>query len=431
MITGPETLGTSESISQNYEWQTVPKVLTDELENLPWKYLLGQGLLLRSQNVKHNLTMLVSVAEAAVFCWDPIDCAIFECLLWAVEASMIKSKHKDKSATFEFRLKRPDGECSLLTNKDPGSGIWRLSLSNMSTSTVCRMMEWLLAIFEPAHIEPPPQNKYPFEKTRQAWPSTKLQNEQHQGGCWRRKIEAGNVIYDGPKRKSNVNDIASAILPLFDIKEFPPDPLILSAAALWSLFDDALIRMQDCSCTFRHAESKVFLSCENEVNGVLFWHVQGEKDICGGRMCDNRPRVNSQGFDPRTVCILGWPAMIRSSPDRMIALPGNLAISKKFKEKVTKPLDTITTQLGLAGVVGINFLVGSSFALQRYRVSNSLYTSVPEDTTISSVVLVYCETRKIHLAIRGADLIEVIVMQWLRQVGFRTQNPPEVHKPSK
>lgn len=82
-------------------------------------------------------------------------------------------------------------------------------------------------------------------------------------GCWRKKILSGNVL-EMPKPEYVEG---SSRLELGEQGSFKntemSDCLILTAAALWSLFDNSLERMPNCQCTFR-AASKDFIQCRGK-----------------------------------------------------------------------------------------------------------------------------------------------------------------------
>ncbi|EGX46033.1 hypothetical protein AOL_s00110g197 [Orbilia oligospora ATCC 24927] len=117
--------------------------------------------------------------------------------------------------------------------------------------------------------------------------------EQNCGGCWRNKIKSGNVqnftrnVTYAPglrwRLASNFNFAISKRSPLSASRYLDnhedgslepchqaADFLLLTAAALWSLFDNDLERLPNCQCTLK--TSKDYIQCRGKLDGWFIWH---------------------------------------------------------------------------------------------------------------------------------------------------------------
>ena len=81
------------------------------------------------------------------------------------------------------------------------------------------------------------------------------------------------------------------------------------------------------------------------------------------------------------------------------------------------------------GYQGASAGIGVSFRPKRYTLS----PSVPEEPLATalaaqSVVFVYCETRSVHLALNGADIMEIMCLHRLCELGVRGGTETEMHE---
>jgi len=92
-------------------------------------------------------------------------------------------------------------------------------------------------------------------------------------GCWRKKILAGNILGPIPPTpmKPSTSGDSSKAQPFTHPFSQSKDGLILSAAALWALFDNALVRVANCVCTFQSASGD-FIQCKEKSDGWFLWH---------------------------------------------------------------------------------------------------------------------------------------------------------------
>ena len=257
-------------------------------------------------------------------------------------------------------------------------------------------------------------------------------------GCWRKKILAGIVpeIRDsfdeafGLKKPLELDNV----VPVSDVS----DGLILTAAALWSLFDNSLERLPGCLCTFR-SEGGDHIVCrqKREQGGIewLLWHVPSEGDpLCNGENCQSNLAValsdEEQGQRLFTVspCILAWNAETRASATRPIA--AEMSVSREFiKRKVIKrQVESYQVQGALSAPFPLTpqILGGITFSKKRYLVANSIDrdSDLALGRAAAAIVLVYCERSGIHLLTSGAEVIDILCLHLLRDTSYNQDIPP-------
>jgi len=130
----------------------------------------------------------------------------------------------------------------------------------------------------------------------------------------------------------------------------------------------------------------------------------------------------------RSPCILGWPAFFRAMPYQPIA--SKLELSKKFAEnvRVSCTLRGIELQcvLGYQGLLTAQAGITASYSLDRYTMSaGPANISLAAAVAQRSPIFMYCEERKVHLAVSGADVIETFMHSactgaWIRSATFQT-----------
>lgn len=258
--------------------------------------------------------------------------------------------------------------------------------------------------------------------------------EQGIRSCWRSKVLEGIVLKAGFSTLPNVRQ--SYELPFRQSYELPFPPvsfgLMLTAAALWSLFDNSLQRVPGCRCTFR-SEGGDYLRCEQKQGNWFLWHcipALVEDKMCDGSSCEQHLPValNDKETGERLVtttpCVLGWTVETRSHAARPIAT--TLAVTSALsKRKITKKFIAsyqFQAALGAPFPVSPQILGGMTFSKKRYIVANSidLDSDIATNMAAATTVLVYCEKRGIHLLITGADLIEIICMHLLQQTNYNS-----------
>jgi len=394
---------------------------------------VGQGVLAGGAG---GTIALVTIAEAAVIQLRNL-CDLLECILWALDASVRAVDSNQQVAIFE--LSWGNDRYSRVTTPAifgrTASREWVIGLkTNLDIKfeqDIVWILDWLDGVFSTAAsltlISSAPkmisreiaQMKLEDQTlsshlavdilTVQLRVPRESQPYEDGIGCWRNKIRGGVVVreaidlhIESPERQFR-------------------DSLILTAGALWQLFRQALEPLQDCGCTFS-TKAGEYLTCVEKIGSWFIWHYSmSSEELCHGQYCSRRVNVRTAGIRRNSPCILGWPAHTRESPISPIA--NKLAISQKFSQKraFSLTLKNIQAQFtpGWSGPpVGVQASVGVSWSMKRYEIERRIsFDPVYEMAlTRQSVILVYCEERKVHLALHGADLIELLCVQRLRDV---------------
>jgi hypothetical protein len=424
------------------DWHIIPKGLTEELAMLPWEHVFGGGVLVRDCK---NRTSLLSIAQAAVAQLSGLT-QLLESLVWGLDRSMRICAAGRNQGIYEISWRRPQylPVTALATFGRTVEGSWIVGLENGSQDLrqlhldAMDVMAWIQTIFS---LENASQGLVVQGSSANSWQRTNvtldeplfavkmgIENSQVEAleappvishidrdgvGCWRKKIKAGIIL-------ACRSDIQPQNVP-----RIPPDRyedcLTLTAAALWTLFDDDLSPMLNCSCTFRSVGGD-FLRCLSKIEDWYVWHIDNE-EICGGRICNGQEIVTFTGdgrLHGQSPCILGWPAEIRSSPKFPIAKTIGLSPSFEKNVCITSSLDSVQIQgqLGWQGIVSAQVLLAANFKMKRYTVENSMPCD-PELAIILSeqaTVLIYCEERRVHLTMHGADVIETLCVHRLKEL---------------
>jgi hypothetical protein len=246
------------------------------------------------------------------------------------------------------------------------------------------------------------------------------------GSCWRQKILGGNVL-ELPILE-DVEGSSGLELRKQGLFQDPrlSDCLILTAAALWSLFDNSLERMPNCQCTFRAAGGD-FIQCRSKKDGWFIWHTFSHESVCEGKNCDDNIRISlaaeeaGHRLHTTSPCALGWFAMGRHSPDSTIWK--RLSATEEFRQKklVTHVVKEFQVQAQLSVPVVVQPQIGCAvtFSKQNYAIANSIDhdSIIAMERAAASVVLIYDESRRLHLTFDGADVIEMCCIQSLREIG--------------
>lgn len=253
-------------------------------------------------------------------------------------------------------------------------------------------------------------------------------------GCWRRKIRAGTVLWD--TRKSPLSGHYNRPFPA------AADGLVLTAAALWSLFDNSLERIPGCLCTFRSEGGDHLVCRQKKKTGAydddgevreeretwLLWHITSPGDpICDGQSCQTNIPVAISGTERGqmvftiTPCILDWNAEIRDSAGRPIA--AELETSRDFTKRkiITRRVESYQLQGSLSAPFPLTpqILGGITFSKTRYQVANSIdqESEIALGLAAAAIVLVYCEKSAIHLLTSGSEIIDILCLDLLKQMG--------------
>jgi len=263
------------------------------------------------------------------------------------------------------------------------------------------------------------------------------QSRKEASGCWRKKILSGNVL-----KMPTLEDTKGSLG--LELGEHGPfhnpelsDCLILTAAALWSLFDHSLERMPNCQCTFR-AASKDFIQCRSKQDGWFIWHTFSNESLCEGKHCDRNIRIAlnaeeaGQRIHTTTPCALGWFAMGRHSPNSTIWKTLSATAELKQKKFVKYAVKEFQALAQLSVPVAVSPQIGGAvtFSKRHYEIANSIdhESVIAMERAAAVVVLIYDERKGIHLTCDGADVIEMCCIQFLRDMGYDTSYlPPFSH----
>jgi hypothetical protein len=257
------------------------------------------------------------------------------------------------------------------------------------------------------------------------------------GSCWRQKILGGNVLeLPIPEDVEGSSELELQKQGLFRDPRLS-DCLILTAAALWSLFDNSLERMPNCQCTFRAAGGD-FIQCRRKQGRWFIWHTFSHENVCEGKNCDGNIRIAlaaeeaGQRLHTTSPCALGWFAMGRHSPDSTIwkRLPATAEFKQKTLVKYVVKEFQVQAQLSVPVVVTPQIGCAVTFSKQNYAIANSIDhdSIIAMERAAASVVLIYDESRRLHLTFDGADIIELCCVQFLREIGCNLSYlPPFSH----
>lgn len=423
-----------------FNWAIVPKDFSNELVSLPWEHVFGQGVLVRDCK---NKTALLSIAQAAVAQLKEL-VPLLECLVQAMENSI---RTRETQSVYQLSWKDRDNRdaTARVVFAKAVDGAWAIGLESgnepqqqLRLDPLCTL-EWIHCVFSSCTDAQELIIKYPsgvkgrsrnialadpaliiaLGAENQEFSAYELHSVSSQvdlrgPGCWRKKIRGG-VILGNPKEAASQSTRTPA--------DACDDCLVLTAAALWALFDNSLHPMPNCECTLK-SEGGDFLSFQKKVDGWYVWHlVDNENETCNGNVCREtgiKVPTDENAFNSLSPCILGWPAHTRSSPDVPIAQKIPLSESLQKDVCYSLSLDTvqIQAQLGWQGGVSVQGLFGVSFRMKRYTVANSIQydSALASIVSENATVLVYCEERQLHLAMNGADILETLIMQRLKEL---------------
>ena len=260
--------------------------------------------------------------------------------------------------------------------------------------------------------------------------------------CWRHKFASGNIhsllpatvprsLTDPPENTTGNSPATTSTL-----SQHFPDSLALTAAALWSLFDNVLEWRPKCRCTL-NAPGGAHLQCRKIWGNWLVWHLvtrESGKPSCIGDQCHSNIRVSlSEEQDcvtlqTTTPCILGWSVETRTQPSA--PLWDVLPVSKSFQQRelTSYTLKAIEVQAHLLAPLSLSPQIGgaATFGKIHYGIEQSVDHSslLALEMTAVATVLIYDELRGVHLLCEGADIIEIICVQYLRNLGLEDSRIP-------
>jgi len=393
-----------------FEWYSISKNLTDEMEALPWEQVLSEGMLVRHAQ---GHTALLPIAQAAVVYLNNL-AELLECVVWAIDCSMKAAEIGEPEALYDlFWQPEKSWIDACLTFAYAPKSQWLVGIKGSPLARdMVIILNWLDGVFSSPDsltlIQPSLRSvKSVLLGSQKVYVSSGMKaNQDFQGcGCWRGKIHSGIVLEC--KKMEGVTPANSF-----------PDCLVLTADALWTLFDNNLRPLANCKCTLESAENE-FLSLSQKLDNWFIWHLETNRSkVCDGKSC--KIDLTSTKLHRQSVCILGWPAYIRKSPDYRIAkaIPLSESFTKSVAASVT--LESFQCQFTFGWQIGGATLQGGvsgTCKSNRFNISSSSPSS--DDTFLMQYVaeapiLIFCEERKIHLAISGADLIEELCIQSLK-----------------
>ena len=305
---------------------------------------------------------------------------------------------------------------------------WYLHSSPTHHSNITSLLDWLATALGDSTAP----DKY-FDTISLASESRtySLADSSYSQGCWRQKLRGGNIL--------TANAIRSKSTPtkptcLQEISADFPDSLILTSAALWSLFDNELEEIPGCRCTLR-APGETYLQCTGTWRKWYLWHFEtqstGGKPPCSSDTCWSTgdlpwdEQQNRMAVSPAMPCILGWKVESRTRPNE--PLWTSLTLSGNFKQKEigTFSLHEIQAQIQLIAPLSVSPQFGgaATFRKTHYRVAQSMDhdSHLASEAMAVATVLIYDESRQVHLLSEGSDIIELLCVNYLRNLGLSDQ----------
>ncbi|KAF3104984.1 hypothetical protein TWF102_002745 [Orbilia oligospora] len=266
-------------------------------------------------------------------------------------------------------------------------------------------------------------------------PIGKVSKSQIKRGCWRDKIISGNIFQFESTQKEESSRARDLIKIQDRFRHFiENDCLLLTGAALWSLFDNALERLPNCQCTFK--TNKDFLQCRSIQDGWFIWHTWSSttEALCQGENCDENIRIAlseeeaGHQFRSTSPCALGWFATDRETPCAIIwdKLSPSPEFKKNFLVKYKVKEFQIQAQLSVPLAVAPQICGAVTFAKDSYIIANSIdsASAIATELAAAAVLLIHDEKRGVHRTFDRADLIEMCCMQLLRDIGYHLSGLP-------
>ncbi|KAL9607641.1 MAG: hypothetical protein Q9167_007464 [Letrouitia subvulpina] len=449
-----------------------PKTL-QAIEKLPAAHVIGQSVLMR---LSFGVTTMTTIAEAACATFGSGLAELLWVILQVLERSMrppnnVREKqyfylwddeitvhpsqlHTAASEQHQVQLPREKSQSShqryftswgsYIETARTWDGDWILYSGRSHEDETRLMLDWIEYALGGWDFERLSRTQYmkigrlETEKTIPLPTSPPILKD-----CWRQKITSGNVhilasqpekIRSNPESHKEVKDDARDIT--YMISRHFPGSLVLTAAALWSLFDNILEENPRCKCTFI-VQGGAYLQCREQWKGWLVWHLatgESNPNLCKGDQCHLNVRVSfSEEQDCVTIqttkpCILGWNVESRTEPTT--PLWDILPVTRSFKRKelTSYNLKELQVQAQLSAPLVVNPLIGgaATFGKTHYGIEESIDSTSLLALEVAAVatVLIYDEFRGVHLLCEGADIIELICMQYLRRLGLQNSDLP-------
>ncbi|KAF3313536.1 hypothetical protein TWF173_005830 [Orbilia oligospora] len=422
------------------------------LSRVPAVNVLGYATIIRTSA---NLTAMVSLAEAAAVSMDENHCQLLWVMMQFIEKAIRFGEDGEFHAAYHCYKARSKTQ-NIETSQQPE----RQSLSHNSGRNLAQLFEteehWsdnsesfesetldykvfrYLAEWLEFHlggtIDSAPILPHNVDLQMEK-PIGRVSKSQAKRGCWRDKIISGNMFrLENPPLGAN-----SRTQDLIKIQDkfrhfIENDCLLLTGAALWCLFDNALERLPNCQCTFK--TNKDFLQCRSMQDGWFIWHTWSStsEELCQGESCDKNIRIalsekeGGHQFRSTSPCALGWFATDREKPDAIIW--DKLSPSPEFKKNVLVKYKVkefqIQAQLSVPLAVAPQICGAVTFAKDSYVIANSIdsASAIAMELAAAAVLLIYDEKRGVHRTFDGADLIEMCCMQLLRDIGYDLSGLP-------
>ncbi|MCJ1392697.1 hypothetical protein MMC18_005568 [Xylographa bjoerkii] len=251
-------------------------------------------------------------------------------------------------------------------------------------------------------------------------------------GCWRRKILEGKALRVNERHRKDTYLSTPIIRPAPWRGHWVPQMeagLKLTTACLWSLFDNTLRRVPNCTCTFI-SEGGDYLQCKKKIGLWLLWHIpDATEEQCRGRRCQANvpvsfvPTDGSERILMNTPCILDWTAETRHYATRPIAKTVSISPAMGKRKMVKRQVDSLQAQISLSAALPVapQILGGVTFSKKRYKIANSIDhdSELAMNIAAAAIVLIYCEKSGIHLNMNGAELLETLCVSLLNQMDCR------------
>lgn len=313
-------------LGPSLDWYVVPEGIMEELKVQRWQEALGQGILIRDCK---NCTALVTIAQAAMAQLNGL-VDLLGCLLWSLDNYSLGRrtiyglswKHKEDVSCTATMVIGPtvEGGCVLGL---PGDNLFRRHF-NFDTMEV---LGWLECVFHPTLsaaskclqltvVKPKLLTQQRIVSVqlddlaltanlglqtgclslKQSFPIT-YQVDRERAGLWR-KLILGGIVLDN-RRPSWEPEVVKC--PTDEYK----DCLVLTAMALHSLFDNSLVRIPGCQCTWHSSTTRgMFLICQKKMDDWFIWRIEtDETKICFGKQCNLNVQVEGL-LDADSPCIL-------------------------------------------------------------------------------------------------------------------------------
>jgi hypothetical protein len=161
---------------------------------------------------------------------------------------------------------------------------------------------------------------------------------------------------------------------------------------------------------------------------------------CTGQDCDSNQRVALAAGESgirlfsTSPCVLGWAGKSRVQPSS--PLWKTLSVTDNFKRKPLIKYEVTEfqaqAQLSIPTIVASQIGGAITFSKRNYKIANTIDNEsiLAMGKAAELVVLIYDEKRGMHLACDGADLIEILCVHYLRDMGRDASSFPQFNHPN-